>query len=337
VIRKLLVTIALAATASCTNAQPGGKVYRIAIVHPTMSVADMTATGAEPGMVELFKELNRRGYVEGVNLVVERYSGSGQIERDAQIVRDAVAAKPDLIFGVTTRILLTLKAATSSIPVVGIGGDPVALGLVANLARPGGNITGASVDAGLGISGKRLELLKQAVPGASRVALLVPRPVWEGNILPHYITELRQAAKQTGITLVGTPVGSPANEAEYRRIFASLREKSVDAILIEAFPENFEHRKLIVELASSVRLPVMYPYYDVVPIGGLMAYSVDLMESVRHTAGQIDQILKGGAKPGDIPFHQPTRFTLAVNLKTAKTLGLTLAPTLLVRADEVFE
>ncbi|MCC6197991.1 MAG: ABC transporter substrate-binding protein [Burkholderiales bacterium] len=310
--------------------------FRIAMVHPTMAVVDMREAGSDLGMATFFRELRRLGYVEGQNLVVERFSGGGRIERDARIVQDAVAAKPDLIVAVTTRILLTLKGATSSIPVVGVGGDPVALGLVANLARPGGNITGVSVDAGLGITAKRLEMLKQAVPGASRVALVVPRPVWEGATLAQYMTALRRDAEQAGITLVGAPVGSPADEDEYRRVFAALGEKSVHAMVIESFPENFTHRKLIVELAAAARLPAIYPYSDVVPLGGLLAYSLDPTETSRHLAGQVDRILKG-ARPGDIAFHQPTRFTLAINLRTAKALGLALPPTLLVRADEVID
>jgi putative ABC transport system substrate-binding protein len=334
--REVIAGLALPFIVSASQAQQA-RVYRIAVLHPSARAGDVRETGGDaPFVAGFFEELRRLGYVEGQNLAVVLHSGEGRIERDAQLARDAVAANPDLIFAVSTRMLLALKAATSTVPIVGIGGDPVAQGLVSNLARPGGNITGASVDPGLDLYGKRLQILKEAVPGASRVALLVPQAAWDGSVLPAYIEAMRQAAQQAGMTLVGAPVGSPADETEYRRALASLAADRVDALIADAFAENFAQRRLIVDLAAAARLPAIYPDRSVVEIGGLIAYAVDRNDIYRRAAVQVDQILKG-AKPGDIPFHQPTKFELVINLRTAKALGVAFAPSLLARADEVIE
>jgi putative ABC transport system substrate-binding protein len=319
------------------SAQQAAKVFRIAVMHPAARAGDVRQSGGDaPFVAGFLEEIRRLGYIEGQNLTIALHSGEGRIERDAQLAREAVAANPDLIFVVSTRMLLAAKAATSTIPIVGIGGDPVAQGLVSNLARPGGNITGASVDAGLDLYGKRLQILKEAVPNASRVALLVPQAAWDGSVQPAYIEAMRQAALQAGITLVGAPVSSPADEAQYRRTFASLAGGGVDALLADAFAENFAQRRLIVDLAAAARLPAIYPDRSIVEIGGLMAYAVDRSDIARRAAVQVDQILKGG-NPGEIPFHQPTKFELVINMKTAKALGIAFAPTLLARADEVIE
>jgi putative ABC transport system substrate-binding protein len=318
------------------SAQPSGKVYRIAIVHPSSSIVDMTEAGSSPYFPPFFKELRRLGYVEGQNLVVERFSGGGQPERYAGLVRDVVASKPDVIMTVATRLLVLLREATTTIPITAITSDPVSLGLITSLARPGGNFTGVSVDAGIELLGKRLEILREAVPTISRVALLVPRSVWEGTVIPRFAHEVRQAAAQLGTTLLGAPLDSPIQETEYRRVFAAMAQERVDALLVGESVENFTHRRLIIELAERARLPVMYPWRDHVVLGGLMAYAIDLLDVYRRIAGQIDQILKG-ANPGDIPFHQPTTFKLIINVKTARTLGLEMPPSLLARADEVIE
>jgi putative ABC transport system substrate-binding protein len=185
-------------------------------------------------------------------------------------------------------------------------------------------------------AGSRYRLWWISRTAAVRVALLVPRSVWEGTVIPRFAHEVRQAAAQLGTTLLGAPLDSPIQETEYRRVFAAMAQERVDALLVGESVENFTHRRLIIELAERARLPVMYPWRDHVVLGGLMAYAIDLLDVYRRIAGQIDQILKG-ANPGDIPFHQPTTFKLIINVKTARTLGLEMPPSLLARADEVIE
>ena len=315
-------------------AQPSGKVYRIAIVHPNAPIADMTETGDHPYYPVFLKELRSRGYVEGRNLALERYSGEGRPERYAEVARNAVWSKPDVILASSTRMVGHLKEATTTIPIVGVTADPVAGGLVASLSRPGGNITGVSVDAGLEPLGKRFGILREAVPGTARVAFLAPRGLWDSTLNPNHMRELRQAAQHLGISLLDAPLDSPIRETEYRRVFAVMER--ADALVVSDAAENFIHRRLIVELAEKARLPAMYPGRDYVEVGGLIAYATDLADVHRRAAGQVDQILKG-ANPGEMPIYQPTTFELIINIRTAKALGLAIPRSLLARADEVIE
>jgi putative tryptophan/tyrosine transport system substrate-binding protein len=203
---------------------------------------------------------------------------------------------------------------------------------VASLARPGANITGVSIDAGLDVYGKRLALLKEAIPGLARVSFLASREDWQDSEGPG----VREAAERAGVTLVGSLVDVPMHEVAYRRAFASVSQEGVDAILVSVDSDNFTNRRLIVDLAANARLPTMFAWREPVEAGGLMAYAIDLPELWRHVARQVDQILKG-ASPGEIPVYQVTKFQFVINLKTAKALGLTVPPAILVAADEVIE
>lgn len=317
------------------QAQQPEKVHRIAFVITSGSVAELRArsTRADRAFFAFFEEIRRLGYVEGRNFVVELFSGEGKVEHYADLARDVVQLKPDVIFVVGIPMLLFFQYATGIIPVVAVTADPVAFGIVSSLARPGANITGVSVDAGIEIWGKRLELLKEAIPGLSRVSFLGTREGWESSAGQ----AVRKAALSMGIALLGSfPEWPPLQDAEYRRLFASMSQERVDAVLIGGDDENFTSRKLIVELAEKGRLPTMSPFREHVELGGLMAYASDRPDFYRHAARQIDQILKG-AKPGEIPFYQSSKFELVINLKTAKALGLTIPPSLLARADEVIE
>jgi putative ABC transport system substrate-binding protein len=209
--------------------------------------------------------------------------------------------------------------------------DPLKAGLVASLGRPGGNLTGITLDAGNEIWGKRLEMLKQAVPSTAKAVVLAMREGWEGSSGQ----ALRDAGGRLGIALdfVLPQHGTPA---ELERAFAAIERQRPDAVLVSGEGDLYAHRQLIVELAEKSRLPAMYPYRDYVEAGGLMAYAVDLAELLRRMADDVHQILKG-AKPGDIPIYQPTKFELLVNLKTARALGLTLPPALLALAAEIIE
>jgi putative ABC transport system substrate-binding protein len=222
--------------------------------------------------------------------------------------------------------------ATITIPIVAFTGDPVAYGLVPNLARPGGNITGISLYAGLGILGKRLDLLRQAVPKLERVAYLVSPAEWDGPSG----AAMREAARAMGISLVDAQIVPPFLEVDYRRAFASIARHRSQALIVGDQQENTMNRRLIAELAERGGLPAMYGQRPYLEVGGLMVHTADLADLFRRIARHIDLILKG-TPPGEIPFYQPTKFELVINLKTAKTLGIEMPSSLLAQADEVIE
>jgi putative tryptophan/tyrosine transport system substrate-binding protein len=312
------------------RAQQPTKMKRIAFVHPSNKVSELSVSG-RPYYRAFFEELSRLGYVEGQNLGVERYSGEGRPERYAELARDVVNTHPDLIVAVAARLSLDFKMATTTIPIVSLIIDPIAMGLVASIARPGGNITGVTISGGLELIGKRIGLLVEAMPKLSTVGYLVSRPWWED---PRG-EAAREAAKQAGISLKAVLLGA-FNEAEYQHVFRSMEQDRADALMVSDETENFTNRATIVELAAKGRIPTIYSYREFVQVGGLMAYSIDQVEIYRHLANLIDKIFRG-ANPGDIPFYQPTKFELSINLKTAKALGFEMPAMLLGRADEVIE
>ena len=303
---------------------------RIAQVVTAMKVADMQS---DPYIRVIFDELKRLGYVEGDNLIVERYSGEGRIERYESLAHEVVDTKPDLILSTGAALTLKFKAATDTIPIVAVTGDPIRLGIVSSLARPGGNIIGVSVDAGgPGIWGKRLEIFAEAVPKLVNVVYISTRANWN-SVLGKATQE---AAQKLGISLVNAFLNSPLTEAEYRRAFDSIQRDQVDGILFSAEFEHYAHRFLLAQLVQQIRLPAMHDSSVYVEAGGLMSYAVDVNDATRTLAMQAAEILKG-ANPGDMPYVQGVRFELAINLKTAKALGLELPATLLARADRVIE
>jgi ABC-type uncharacterized transport system substrate-binding protein len=330
--REVLIALVFSATMSRAHAQQPGKLYRIAIVHPSAPVAELTDTGS-PRFSALFKELRQLGYVEGKNVIVERYSGAGRTEHYSELASEVVRHKPDLILTITSRMVLNFKAATTAIPVVGLMADPVAFGIVSSLAHPGGNITGISTDAGPEIWGKRLDLLREAAPGTSRVGLLASRFVWDS---PFGVAGLKVAAERMGISLIGPPLEGALEEQEYRRVFEAMLRDHADALVVSDQAENFTYRKLVVELAAKSGLPTIYPYREQVEAGGLMAYAPDLLDVYRRAAGYVEQILKG-TKAGEIPIYLAVKFDLVVNMKAAKEIGLMIPPALLLRANEVIE
>jgi putative ABC transport system substrate-binding protein len=230
-------------------------------------------------------------------------------------------------------ITLDFKAATTTIPIVSVFGSPVEVGIVPSLARPGGNITGVALDIEADEQwGKRVQLLRQVVPHLTKLAVLDTRryrDAWEYVFMSNF-------SRRWAVTFVGPPLNHPVNEAEYRHVFASLAQGGADGILVSEEDENIANQKVIVELAEKNRVPVIYPYQEFVEAGGLISYGVDGAELGHNAAVMVGQILKG-AKPADIPIFLPTKFELAINLKTAKALGLTVPPELLVIADEVIE
>ena len=329
--RDFITALGTAATwPLAARAQQPAKMKRIAYVNSSGIVSVISASG-RPTYRVFFEELSRLGYVEGQNLGVERYSGEGHPERYAELARDVVNTHPDLIFAVGGRLSLDFKMATTTIPIVTIIIDPIAQGLVASIARPGGNITGVAISAGLEIIGKRMGLLVEAMPKLSTVGYLASRPFWED---PRGAAT-REAAKRAGVALSPAMLGV-FNEAEYQRVFKSMEQDRADGLMVSEEPEHVTYRATIVELAAKGRIPTIYQFREFVEVGGLMAYGSDLADIYRRVANLIDKILRG-AKPADLPVWQPTKVELVINLRTAKTLGLTVPPTVLARADEVIE
>jgi putative ABC transport system substrate-binding protein len=269
--------------------------------------------------------------VEGQNLIIERYSAEGHHERYADLAREIVSSNPDLIVTGTNPVVIAFKQATSTIPIIAFMLDPLKAGVVTNLARPGGNLTGITLDPGIEIWWKRLEMLKQAIPTIAKASFLGMRDGWEGPSGQF----LRDASETLGISLISM-IPNTGTTSELERVFLAMVQEGTDAVLVSGEGDLYAHRQLIVELAEKHRLPTICPYRDYVDAGGLMAYTVDLAELLRRLAGDVHQVLNG-AIPGDIPIYQPTKFELLINLRTAKALGLQLPPALLSRADEVIE
>jgi putative ABC transport system substrate-binding protein len=313
-------------------AQQPAKVHRIAFISAAVPVTEITEISRLRSYRAFFQELRRLGYVEGRNLIVERYSGQGRTEHYAELARDVVRSKPDVILAAGGNVFVQhFKPLTATIPIVGVMGDPVGFGLVASLAHPGGNVTGVSIDAGPEIQTKLLELLKETSPQVSRIGVLARR-------LPGspYRKPLEEGAQRLGLVLVGPPLEGTLQETEYRRVFEAVAQEHADALLVAADPENSANRQLIIELAEKYRLPAIYPYRQFVESGGLMAYSIDGVDLYTRVAGYIDRILKG-EPPGDIPIYQAVKFEFVINAKAANAIGLTIPPTLLARADDVIE
>ena len=300
---------------------------RLTYVDPALSLEGMQAAGRP-----FFDELKRLGYAEGDNLLVDRYSGGGQIERYQPLAQEVVDTKPDLILSIGAPLTNRFKKLTNTIPIIAVTGDPIRFGIVSNIARPGGNITGVSVDAGVEIWGKRLEILSEAVPRLVRVVYLST----QGNLDSAGGKATQEVAQKLGITLVPAPVKSPVNEAEYRRVFDSIQRDQVDGLIFSAEFEHQPHRFLLIQLLQQIRLPAIHIFPDEVEAGALMSYALDPKPPLRTMAKQAAEILNG-ANPGDMPYVQVVRFELAINLKTAKALGLELPVTLLARADRVIE
>ena len=279
------------------------------------------------GFIEGLHEL---GYDPGRNVAIEYLSADGRFDRFPALAADCVALKADVIVVQTTPGALAAKKATRTIPIVsGSSGDPVATGLVDSLARPGGNVTGLS-NLGPGLSAKRLELLREVVPAISRATVLANG----GDVIAAaQIKEIERAAHLLGIKL---RVRDVRTSRELPAAFASASRDGDEGLLTTIESLFATHRTQVVELAGRHRLPAVYPFREFVESGGLLSYGPDIGSLYRRAAAYVDKILKG-AKPGDLPVEQPTKFELVINLKTAKALGLTIPPSLLARADQVIE
>jgi putative tryptophan/tyrosine transport system substrate-binding protein len=328
----LIGSAVLASGTRRASAQQLSTKKRLAFVHPSTKAADMRIGGNDPGYTIYLEELQRLGYVEGQNLVIERYSAEGHADRYGDLVLEVVNTHPDLIAVVGTPIAAKLKAATSTIPIAALTGDPIRFGLVPSLAHPGGNITGVSLDAGTELWGKRLELLAEAIPKLRRALFVGPPSALEGA----GGKATREAAERLGIALVNASVATPVDEQAYRRTFDTISREQADGIVFSADNEFYPHRLLLVELVKQIGLPAIFVLREQAAAGGLMSYATDLKGAIRNSAGQAAQILRGG-NPAEMPYVQGTVFELVINLKASKALGIELPATLLARADEIIE
>ena len=331
--RDFTIGLLLAAAAPTARAQQATKQHRIAIVISTGPVArvhDPTSHAFQA----FWQELHRLGDAEGQNLVVDLYSGEGRPAGFADLARRVVKENPEVIVAVAGPITSAISAATETIPIVA-SGTYTGSGVVPSLARPGGNMTGVRVEEPE-IWGKRLQILKEAIPSASKIAYLDIRTFRESAFGRQVREEeLRKASQILEVSLTDMLI-EVSTASEYQRVFREIAPNRPDAIIVSGTSELFPYRKLIVDLAEKSRLPAIYAFRDYVEAGGLMAYETDLAELFRRMANDVHQILNG-ANPGDIPIYQPTKFEFLINLKAAKALGLTLPPLLLARADEVIE
>ena len=327
--RDFTAGLLLASTAQWVRAEERATQHRIAIVITSGPVARINDPQSRAWQA-FWEELRRLGDVEGQNLTVERYSGEGRPEGYAELAREIVSRKPDVIVPISPPIMKAVSAATSTIPIVGSGAY-AERGLVPSLARPGGNITGITVDVGEEINGKRLQILKEVVPSAAKVAVLAMHTEWEGADGQQF----REAGRRLAISLVPMLL-EQSMPAEYQRAFAEIEQERPDAIIVSSVSELFPYRQLIVRLVEKSGLPAMYPFREWAEAGGLMAYGTDLAELWRRIANDLHKVLNG-TNPGDIPIYQSTKFDFVINLKTAKARGLTFSPALLATADEVIE
>jgi putative tryptophan/tyrosine transport system substrate-binding protein len=317
-----LVSGGLLAAPLAVEAQQVGRVPRIGVLG---SVHSAQWDGFRQGLREL-------GYTEGRTILIEWRWTEGKAERAPELAADLVRLQPDLILTSGPQPTAAGKAATATIPIVFIGvADPIRAQLVATFARPGGNITGLATLVPEGWVGKMIELLKEAVPQISRVAVLInPTNAMHQQIVAN---ELSGVAERLRLTLL--TVEARAADALEGAFETAVRSRA-GAIFVLGDPLNFVHRARIAELAAKHRLPAMYLFRESVEAGGLMAYGPSFHDLGRRAASYVDKILKG-AKPADLPVEQPTKFELVINLKTAKALGLTIPPSLMGRADEVIQ
>jgi len=327
-VTSVLIAVVLLAVAVIAEAQQPAKIPRIGFLDSS------TASGSAV-LVDAFRqELSKLGWIEGKNITIEyRFAEGKGADRLQEHAADLLRLKVDVIVGTSPGSALAAKKATTTIPiVVTSAGDPVGVGLVASLARPGGNVTGlASLSPELNT--KRLEILKDAVPNITRVGLL-----WYSGgasiAQDLQLKELRPAAAALKLKL--EEIETQPDFKGLESAFQTAKQKQVGAIMTTTAPRFFAERKRIIELAGKYRLPAIYPQDDFVEAGGLMSYGVDYDDLYRRTAVYVDKILKG-AKPADLPVQQATKFEFVINLKAAKQIGLTLSPEFLSRANQVIK
>jgi ABC-type uncharacterized transport system substrate-binding protein len=307
------------------RAQPAGKIPRIGWL------GGPSRESAEPFVREFQRGLKDLGWIEGQNLVIEWRFGGGRAEQLPDLAAELVGLRVDLIIAPSSPTMFAARNATRTIPIVTVaGGDPAALGIVASLGRPGGNITGLTGTVGPEIGGKQLELLKETVPKVSRMAVLW-NPTTRGNALV-----LKEAEIAAGALRVELQRLEARRLDDFESAFAAMSTKRAGALLILGDVMFTTYRGRLANLAVKSRLPAIYGDRNFVDEGGLMSYGANLMDNFRRAPVYVDKILKG-AKPGDLPIERSAKFELVINLRTARALGLTIPPSLQQRADQVIE
>jgi putative ABC transport system substrate-binding protein len=324
--RSFLIISAASAIASTTFAQQPGKLYRIGYL------STPSRSSVRRALEAFLRKLRALGWIEGQNLVIEYRWAEGDVERLPSLASDLVQQNVDLIVAPAGSAALAAKKATSTMPIVMMfPTDPVELGLVASLSRPGGNVTGTTYAPGSGILAKQLELLKEAVPRATRVAVL-SNPV-DASYTSQMKEGLETAARGLQIRLQHVDARGPE---QLENAFSAMVRDHVDALIGSGSSTWIVHAKKLAELAMRARLATMYGYREMVEAGALLAYGVNMADFIGRAAGYVDKILKG-AKPADLPVEQPTTFELVINVRTAKALGLVIPQSLLVRADDLIQ
>jgi putative ABC transport system substrate-binding protein len=328
--RRLLATVGALLAAPLVRAQRNESLHRVGWVLLVSPISELGGPDpAHPITRAFVHELRRLGYEEGRNLILERRSAEGQPERYAEIIRELVRLDTEVIVSAGSRLNVEAKAVTSTVPIVIFAmGQPVASGLVSSLAHPGGNITGLTVSVGAETEAKRLELLREVLPSVSRIAYFVPG----GYLESEYAKATRSAAERLHIELV--PVEHDPKDLD--ESFANVRKADVDALFVSLNPVAYGQRQQIVEFASRAHLATMVPYIQMVKMGALMGYGIDVIDLGRRAAHYVDRILKG-AMPGDLPVERPTKFNFVINMRTARELRVTIPQSVLLRADGVVE
>jgi putative ABC transport system substrate-binding protein len=295
---------------------------RLAIFSVYAPAAVVSETGGDPNYRIIFKELRQRGYEEGRTIDIERWSARGDPSRYREIAREIVRSQPDIIFTFETGQVQALLAFTTTIPIISQNVNLVDSGLANSFSRPGRNVTGLSPAYNVvQLWIKHFQLLREAVPSASRVAVLTLRTDWESDSTHQF----RAAASGMGASLVGALLDEPVQPAQYRRAFAAMSDQRIEAVWVSRNTDNYVHRDLIVDLAMDHRLPMTTPYRAATERGGLMSYSQDPASFSRMMADMIVRVLQG-EKPENLPLRSPDKFELVINLKTARALGITIPP-----------
>ena len=318
-------SFAVLAAPPMVQTQQAQKVYRIGVVSLNPRAASLPLTKAfEQG-------LRDRGYVEGRNIALEFRSADGRPERLFDVAAELVRLKVDVILAANNPQATAAKQATTTIPIVmALASDPVGEGLVASLARPGGNITGLTADVTLETWGKLLQLLKECVPKLSRAAVL-SNAAFRANAARWEPT--RAAARQLGLTLLPAEIRGPDGLED---AFVLMAKQKAEGFVVFTDPGTYARRSQMAALAAKNRLPAVYPWREAVDAGGLLSYGPSFPDLARRAATYVDRILQGAA-PGDLPMEQPTKLELAINLRAAKSIGLTIPPSILSRADHVMQ
>jgi len=307
------------------RAQAAGRVYRVGYL------STPTRESVERGVEAFVRKLRELGWIEGRNLVIEYRWAEGDVTRLPQLAAGLVRDNVDLIVAPAGSAALAAKTATNSIPIVMIfPSDPVQLGLVADLRRPGGNVTGTTFTPDAEIFGKQLEILKTALPRASRVAVLW-NPADASFEAQAKAVEL--AARSLGLRLQHVEARGPE---QFEGAFSAMARERADALVVSGSSTFLAHRAALAQFALRARMPTMTSFREMVEAGGLMAYAVNMADFVGRSAVYVDKILRG-AKPADLPVEQPTKFELVISQKTARALGVDMPQSLLLRADEIIE